>query len=308
MQLFENPSRIQLDHILLVTDSPPWSDIAVPYTLGLARDHRAGLHVVHPASTHTLQKVTQIPQGGAFREFWRDLVFEAAGRHVAIHDDGMPERLRQMTERHDFDLIVLSIGRNKASSKTTIAKTLEHLFNRADCPVLVIGPAVNGEVPPRTEPATVLHATDFSPHALAAAQQAFSWAQEYQSWVTLLHVVEGIGSWNEHDSSRLEEPFRKWMQELVPEELPIWCEVEHRVEFGNAGERIVQTAGKLQADLVVIGLTGMDAVTQSGPGATVLHVVSNAHCPVLVVRDYMKKRAAQPTTRDRRSRVATNAA
>src|SRR5512146_1638344 len=301
MQLFENPSRIQLDKILLVPEYPPWSDVAVPYTLGLARDHEARMHVAHPVSTQMLQKLTHVPQGGAFRQSWSDLLFEMSARQVVI-DREKPVHLRHIAEQDDFDLIVVSFGRGEGAGKRTIIRALEHLFNTVTCPVMVMGPSVAGAVPPRSEPGTILHATDFSPHALAAAQHAFSWALEYQSWVTLLHVVDGFSTWSEHESARLEEPFRKWMQELVPEELPIWCEVQHRIEFGNPGHRIVQTAEELQADLIVIGMTGMDAVTQNGLGTTALHVISKAHCPVLVVRDYMKKRAAQPAIRDRQLR------
>ncbi|HEU5401458.1 MAG TPA: universal stress protein [Terriglobales bacterium] len=297
MQLFEKPSRVQLDNILLVTEYPPWADVAVPYALGLAREHRARMHVVHPASAHTLQTLTHVPQGGAFREAWRDLLFSAAARQLVVDSEMMPVRVREMTHRHDFDLIVVSLGRVATASKGALGGALAHVFNGAGCPVLVIGPAVDGEVPPKPEPATVLHATDFSPHALAAAQHAFSWAQEYQSWITLLHVVDGIGNWSEPERERVERPFREWMQELVPTELPIWCEVEHRVAFGKPGEEIVRAAGELHADLIAIGLTGMDAVTQHGPGATALEVITRAPCPVLVVRDYMKRKEARPAAR-----------
>jgi nucleotide-binding universal stress UspA family protein len=308
MQLLENPSRVRLDKILLLTEFPPWADVAVPYALGLAREHRARMHVAHPVPAHAVQKLTHIPQGGAFRRSWSDLVFETATRQVVVDSDTVAARLRQMAERHDFDLIVVSFGRAEGTSKRAIGNTLEHAFKGADCPVLVIGPAVDSETPPRTEPATILHATDFSPHALAAAQHAFSWAQEYQSWLTLLHVVNGIGVWTEHERERVEAPFCAWMQELVPAELPLWCEVEHRVEFGDPGDRIVHAAEELHADLVVIGLTGMDAVTQDSPGATTLEVITRAPCPVIVVREYMKKMAARPVARDRRERLAATVA
>lgn len=308
MQLLENPSRVRLDKILLLTEFPPWADVAVPYALDLAREHRARMHVAHPVPTHAFQKLTQLPQGGAFRQSWRDLVFETAARQVVVDSDSMAARLRHMTERHDFDLIVVSFGRAEGTSKRALANTLEHVFKGADCPVLVIGPAVDSEIPPRTEPATILHAIDFSPHALAAAQHAFAWAQEYQSWLTLLHVVSGIGAWTEPERERLEAPFRAWMQELAPAELPVWCEVEHRVEFGNPGDRIVHAAEELHADLIVIGLTGMDAVTQDSPGGTALEVITRAPCPVLVAREYMKKTAARPIARDRRKRLAVTVA
>ncbi len=308
MQLLENPSRLQLDDVLLIAQFPPWADVAVPYALALAREHRARMQVVHAMPTHASQKVTHVPQGGAFRQSWREVVLEGGARPSVIDDDITAARLGDMTGQHDFDLAIVSYGGTSRRSEGLVGKALEHVLDATDCPVMVIGPAVDTEQVPRSEPATIVHATDFSPQALAAAQHAFSWSQEYQSWISLLHVVEGIGAWTEHERERLEEPFRYWLQELVPAELPIWCEVEYRVEFGRPADKIVATAERLHADLIVIGLTGMDALAQNRPGETALQVIANAPCPVLVVRDYMKTTATRPVADDRQPGAAVMAA
>lgn len=308
MQLLENPSRLQLNDVLLIAQFPPWADVAVPYALALAREHRAGMQVMHEIPTHASQKVTQVPQGGGFRQSWREVVFEAGARLCVSDDDTTAARLDAMAGQHDFDLAIVSYGRTSRRSEGGVGKALEQVLQATDCPVMVIGPAVDAERVPRSEPATIVHATDFSPQALAAAQHAFSWSQEYQSWITLLHVIEGVGSWTEHERERLEEPFRQWLRELVPAELPIWCEVEYRVEFGRPADKIVATAERLHADLIVIGLTGMDALEQNRPGTTALQVISNAPCPVLLVRDYMKTTATQPVADDRQPGAAVMAA
>jgi len=308
MQLLENPSRLQLNDVLLIAQFPPWADVAVPYALELAREHRARMQVVHAMPTHASQKVTHVPQGGA-----------SAGRGVRLYSTRMPAplssttdttaaRLDDMTGQHDFDLAIVSYGGTSRGSEEVVGKALEHVLDATDCPLMVVGPAVDTERVPRSEPATIVHATDFSPQALAAAQHAFSWSQEYQSWITLLHVIEGIGAWTEHERERLEGPFRQWLRELVPAELPIWCEVEYRVEFGRPADKIVATAERLHADLLVIGLTGMDAGAQNRPGATALQVISNAPCPVLVVREYMKTTALQLVTDDHQGGAAGIAA
>lgn len=298
MQLSENPSRLQLNDVLLIARFPPWADVAVPYALELAREHRARMQVVHAMPTHASQKVTHVPQGGAFRRSWRDVVLDAGARPAVIDYDTTAARLVDMKGQHDFDLAIVSCGETSKGREGVVGKALEQVIDAIDCPLMVIGPAVDTERVPRPEPATIVHATDFSPQALAAAQHAFSWSQEYQSWITLLHVIEGIGAWTEHERERLEGPFRQWLRELVPAELPIWCEVEYRVEFGRPADKIVATAERLHADFIVIGLTGMDSLAQNRPGATALQVISNAPCPVLVVREYMKTTATQPAADD----------
>ncbi len=119
----------------------------------------------------------------------------------------------------------------------------------------------------------------------------------------MLHVVEGIGAWTDYERTRLEEPYRKWMAELVPDELPLWCEVEHRVSFGTAGLAIIDSARELQADLIVLGLSGLDGADATRPGRTALQIIEEAPCPVLVVREYLTMRASLEIARDRRSSV-----
>lgn len=269
MELLENPSRIRLKKILLLTEYPHSANVAVAYTFGLAHDYGARMHIVYPESIQNM----------------------AAGS----------------ARWHDFDLVVVSFEPARATGKRTIGNSLKSVFQAIDCPAIVIGPSVDRGVAPRIKPATIVHATDFSPYALAAAQHAFSWAQEYQSWITLLHVIDdgGCGAgWKRRES---EQPFRDWMRQLVPPQVPLWCEVEHRVEFGEPAEKILQAAEELHADLLVVGLMGMDTAAQDGLGSTALEVISRASCPVLVVRDYMKAEALPVHRQGYERRVATTA-
>jgi len=138
----------------------------------------------------------------------------------------------------------------------------------------------------RNDPPTILFATDFSAHSLAAGQYAFSCAREFGAWLTTLHVVEGIRAWTSYEQERIEEYYRQWMAEHEPDALPRWCDGEHRIEYGNAAETIVGTARELAADLIVIGFAGMGSTDLTTPGTTLLEVIKEAPCPVLVVREW----------------------
>lgn len=302
MKLLEKPARLLLEHILVVAESPPWADAAVPFGLSLAREHGARMHLAHTVSTHFFQKVTNLPLDGGFRRSWRDALLTATARQALVHEHEIAPKLRSMIQRHDFDLVIVGAGQ-RAGNGPSLGKAAAEVLDAADCPVLVFGPSIPAGVPARSEPATILHATDFSPRALAAAQHAFSWAQEYQAWLTMLHVVEGIGKCTGQERAQVEEPYRKWMAELVPDELSLWCEVDHRVSFGAAGSVIVETARDLQADLIVLGLSGLDGVDATTPGAAVSQVIREAECPVLVVREYTTQRVPREIARDRRSRA-----
>jgi nucleotide-binding universal stress UspA family protein len=77
------------------------------------------------------------------------------------------------------------------------------------------------------------------------------------------------------------------LYELVPPEEEIWCRPEATVRFGNPGERILEAAVELEADLIVLGVR--DAARHLGAAThlerTTAHkVVAHATCPVLTVR------------------------
>ena len=62
---------------------------------------------------------------------------------------------------------------------------------------------------------------------------------------------------------------------------------EYHVEFNPvAAECILETAGSLQAELIVLGVRGAryPRVAAHLPGPTAYDVVSHARCPVLVIR------------------------
>ena len=270
---------LPLTEILLITDLAFGADPSMSLGISLAKEHGAKLHVLHAVPmTNFAPSSTQfeVPWGETFRS----LSAVADSRQAVMGLDEIGRKLRAMSRSHAFDLIIVRAkGPGRRYSDRRI---LKEVFDTFGCPVLLVGPEVASV---NVEPMTIVHATDFSSHAVDAGNQAFSWAQRYQSWITMLHVVEGIGAWTETERSRIEEPFLRWLAEITPEGVPIWCEVEHRVRFGDAAVEIIRTTEELKADLVIIGFNGMDSLTSRQPGATAIEVMSLASCPVLVVRE-----------------------
>jgi nucleotide-binding universal stress UspA family protein len=290
--------RLSINDILLVTDFPMESDPALQYAVKLVREHDANAHVLHPSGSQTLgRKFAPFMAIPSFDRGWRDLKAGRLVREVFVEDGRIGPRLDQMARDKDVDLAL--VGWRDANDPLR-REIVEQVLAATTVPVLVLGPGIDRTREPRIEPATILYPTDFSPHAAAAAQHALSWAQEYQSWLTLLHVVEGVDPWSEPERSRLEEPFHRWMSELVGEEPPAWCEIEHLVDFGNPAERVISTARDIDAGLIVIGRAGMDGASHMGPGPTTMEVLLRAHCPVLVISDVMARRESLPESRDRR--------
>lgn len=292
--------RLALDNILLITQFPPWTDKAVPYALNLVQEHDADVHIAHPVSTDFLEKVTPITTLKGHRNSWRDAIFRVNARRMLLDAAELETAVSGMFAHHDYDLLVVGAGQPR-HGHVPLGKLIGPLLEIADCPLLIVGPGIAPNYVPRAEPATILYATDFSRSAVMALSHASSWAQEYQSRMTMLHVVEGLGIWTENERGRIEVPFRQWMRESVPDEMPLWCEVDQRVEFGSPGPIVVRAGTELEADLIVIGSRGFDSFSGHQLGTTAMHVIENATCPVLLVSEKIALRESSPDQRERRS-------
>jgi nucleotide-binding universal stress UspA family protein len=268
--------------------------------MDFAKQQQASLDIAHLVSPALYRKVLDL------RSEHRQRSAEVgesprAGERTLINANECPVKLHQIVASRDLDLVVAS-SRRALDGARSLGQAVEEVLRIAQCPVLILGPAIPKGRTPQVKPRTIVHGTDFSPQALAAAQYAFSCAQEHESWLTMLHVVEGVSD-GVQNRSALATPFRRWLAELVPSELPLWTEVEHRIEFGDPAEQIVRTAKEMYADLVVIGLSGMDGADGTRPGSTARQVIANAPCPVLVVRHDPTREDVISAACDRRAAV-----
>lgn len=299
MRTPEKPARLSLNEILVVTELPPWEDPAISYAVNLARRHEARLRIANAAPASVSTKVTVLPPAGALRFAWRDQPRKVQIEHAVKDASHVATKTRFMARKYNFDLAIVSATQGGAG-EVWLGKAATGVLAAAECPVLILGPGIQKQRLTRSEPATILHATDFSTQALAAARHAFSWALEYGARLNMLHVVEGARATEDHERNRMEEPCLRWLEDLVPEELPVWCEVDHRVSFGSAGPAIVEAARETQADLIVLGLFGLDGTCAINPGKTAMRVIREAPCPVLLVREAAAKRVPVDAARSRR--------
>jgi nucleotide-binding universal stress UspA family protein len=294
--------RFHIDTLVAVAEFPIASDAALQYAANLVREFDANARVLYPNLPHTLgYNFTQILAQGRFGERgWRDARSGRLVTEVFSDQEQASLYLHRMLRDRDVDLVLIGWRDRNDASRCAL---LRQVFAEANIPVLVFGPAMDREWAFSAQPDTILYATDFSPHATNAAQYALSLAQEYQAWLTLLHVVEGVHPASSGEQSQLTEPFRQWMSEMVGEETPVWCETEYRVHFGSPAATIARTARELHADLIVIGRAGLDGVSQMLPGSTTTRVLEEAPCPVLVVGNDVRLQESLEGLQDRRSIV-----
>jgi nucleotide-binding universal stress UspA family protein len=133
---------------------------------------------------------------------------------------------------------------------------------------------------------------------------ALSLAEENMARVTLLHVLEGApGQFGPPRYRALPQVIRVRkelfeeahlrLHRSVPAEARTYCSVSERVEEGAAWREILRVADAREADVIVMGAHSGGGLNRAVFRSTVNHVVREAHCPVLVVREGSMRRTVE---------------
>ncbi len=188
------------------------------------------------------------------------------------------------------DLLVLGTHGRRGFERFLLGSTTERLLRRAPCPVLTVPPRAPDA--PQRGPVTfrrILCAMDFSASARAALAYATSLARDMQATLTLITVVEpmpvpdalalAVGS-----PPDFEEAARAAMEARLREVAPADLPSVQVVAVGKPYREILERARADAADLIVIGVHGGGALP-GFLGSTTNHVVREATCPVLSLRE-----------------------
>ena len=285
-------SEIEIGAILCPCDFSVASAEALRLAVLLARTHGAeivALHVI-PVNLPASGRFRSFPNPALLRPHLRDDLFcSLAGvlqpaRAAAVVNrselrEGRPaDEILKVAEALPAGLIVMGTHDRGAVHRAVLGSVAETVLRKAPCPVLTVPPAFQapaGEGWPRT----VLWATDFSPDAGLGLRYALSVAEKARAELIVVHVLEGEGQ-RVADTPRLEERLR----EAVARAGGAHLGAQAVVAAGSAAREILGLARARTAELVVMGASGTGALERLMFGSTVIAVVREAACPVLVVR------------------------
>ncbi len=137
---------------------------------------------------------------------------------------------------------------------------------------------------------TILHPTDFSDNSTPAFGTACALARDYGARLVVLHVippsVAPILSEPPPDPRRPAESQESlrgrfaWPQSPDPR-----VAVDYRVAEGDPGAEILNLAGALKCDLIVMGSHGRTGLSRLLTGSVAEEVFRQAPCPVLLVKN-----------------------
>lgn len=139
----------------------------------------------------------------------------------------------------------------------------------------------------------VLFATDFSESSEHAFEYALALAQQFNSRLIILHVinepVDLRGFYVPHVSfenleKEIEEGAQQMMSKFCASHITDFNNFESEIVTGIPFEEILKRADRDKVSFIVLGTQGRSGIDHLLFGSTAERVVRKAHCPVVTVR------------------------
>ncbi len=220
------------------------------------------------------------------QEFAKTHNYGGVHTQCTVQDGDVTALILEVAEDRAVDLIVMGTHGLRGIDHLTLGSVTEKVLRKAGFPVLTVrkpahDSANQAGAPHLVEVHRVVCCTDFSEPSERALEHAVSLAAEYCAELTLLHVMEDVSSASDIENEtarilkRLDEQMLPWAHKNVVTK-PV-------VRIGKAYQQIIQLALESQADLLVMGVRGRNALDLEVFGSTTYRVVQLGPCPVLVV-------------------------
>ena len=306
-----------IKRILCPTDLTAGSDEALRYALALARAYEAKLIAFHCEPTNGAVVIAQ----GELKTTFEQSLFEYLGpaELASIDWERVVERgsdpgtaISQYAADHSVDLIVMR-SRRRPHRAALLGSTAESVSRSAPCAVLVMHSDERDWVNHRSHEIKlrrVLVAYDFSDHAELALNYGLSFAQEYQAELHLLHVLPPLSlsepeiAWYPPGKEGTYHKAARRLQQAVPAEAHLGCQIKHAVSEGQPYREILSYAEKNEIDLICLGAHGAGFGMKALFGSNVDRVLRQAPCPVLVTRPLKPANTLLPKTEAQAARLS----
>jgi nucleotide-binding universal stress UspA family protein len=286
---------IKLERILCPTDLSEDSERTLRYAVALARASGAKLFVCHrpksPADgEEVLRRMETLIAAGEMLPGADDNAATVDWESVLIKGSDLGTIITGEAELRRADLIFMR-SRRRPFAAALLGSTAEAVSRQAPCPVLVMHADerewldnVTGAISLRR----VLVAYDFSTYSQLAFQYALTLAQHYQADLHILHVLPApivdqpeIAWVGDNINTPYHQAARR-LQEAVPQEVYLWSNVKHSVQYGQPYQEILSYAETNEIDLISIGAHGAGFGIHTLFGSNVDRVLRQARCPVLI--------------------------
>lgn len=312
-----------IKRILCPTALTSGSDGALRFALALARAYEAKLIAFHCKSpngngTHAQSEVKTSLEQSIFHHLETAELATIDWERIVETCDDPGTSITKYAAEHNIDLIVMR-SRRRPHMAALLGSTAESVCRTAPCSVLVTHTDEREWLGANTREINlkrVLAAYDFSDYSELSLNAALTFAQEYQAELHLLHVLppatlnDPESSWYPAQEGAYHRVARQ-LQQAVPSEAHLWCQVKHAVTEGQPYREILSYAENNVIDLICVGAHGAGFGSRALFGSNVDRVLRQAPCPVLVARPLKHAKAfaielpaIKPITKPKPHRVA----
>jgi nucleotide-binding universal stress UspA family protein len=196
-------------------------------------------------------------------------------------------------------LVVIGPHGDRPRPSKFLGTTADRIVRTCPVPVLVV------TNPSSKAPARILVPVDDDEVMTTLLSAARDLAERFDGEITLLHVWSNaiyshVASMS-YATERTEAAARKDIEKELTDAAAYWLRelgrtgiersrVTSIVEYGKAGDVVIETAASIKAELIVLGRRGSGLVAPALLGSTVGTVLHSSHCPVLVITEPARAR------------------
>lgn len=298
--------RVHINRILCATDFSDFSNQTIAFGVTLAREFSASLLICHIVELPFAAMAGEVQfdpiehqermTAYAHKQLVRLIDAEGINWVPIVAIGHAADEIARVVDQEKVDLVISATHGNSGLRRLLLGSVTERLMRTLTCPLLIIRETVSSLSlkPARIfRPKKILVGCDFSSDSMLAFQYGLSLAQEFESELHLVHVIEPpvyrdilTGSDTAEGNFRIGimPQLRRKLTHMVPEEARNWCHPVTVLLEGKSDEEINRYAELNDIDLIVLGVRGHGLVESLLIGSTTDRVARQAPCPVLSVR------------------------
>jgi nucleotide-binding universal stress UspA family protein len=294
--------KINFNNILCATDLSDLSTIAISSGVALAKEFNAKLFVCHIVDLSTtaaygdiifapleLQNKTIGYTHGQLEQMMQNQTINWEPLVTAGHP---PDEISKFVAMHQIDLVVSATHGRSGLKRVFLGSVTERLMRILPCPLLIVRSIEGVETFVGKSPLAfkkILVGCDFSSFSELAFKYGLSLAQDFESELHLVHVIETpsykdvLKSPVSSSETNLYDQLSEKLSSMIPEESAVWCRPKTILLAGRPYEEIIKYALLNSIDLIILGIRGRNLIEVLMTGSTTDRVSRQGPCPVLSV-------------------------
>ena len=206
-----------------------------------------------------------------------------------------PDEISKFVAMHQIDLVVSATHGRSGLKRVFLGSVTERLMRSLPCPLLIVRSLEGVEASFGKSSLVfkkILVGCDFSTFSELAFQYGLSLAQDFESELHLVHVMEtplykdilkSATSPGVSTEKTLHDRLSEKLSRMIPEESAVWCRPKTILLAGRPYEEIIKYSVLNSIDLIVLGIRGRNLIEVLMTGSTTDRVSRQGPCPVLSV-------------------------